>query len=343
MVEQNSPTPELKNLIENSNRILITSHISPDPDAICATLLMGKTLELGFPDKEVRMILEEEPNRDLSFLTGYKEIVFGNILKAAKDFRPGLFIILDAMNFQRVSRSDGAELKKLVTDELRAQLAIIDHHTDIGLEKSDVYINSHLPATAQEVYGLLFKSLELKKPEGYAQTALLGIVSDTARFKYENPAHRQTFEVVNELLDAGASIEALEYRLERYTRQQMAVFSVLSKYLIDSGKGYSYTYLDLADIGSSDSDAVKTACEIFTVQFIRNIENNYWGFIVYPEQVNGKTAYSVSLRSAAGTKDVSEIAGMLGGGGHRTAAGAKGIGANSAIEAIKKVQSVIDA
>ena len=200
--------------VEQSQKILITSHISPDPDAVCATLLMGTTLKINYPDKELWMVLEERPNRDLAFLASYDDIMFGDILEITKDLRPDLFIILDAMNFQRVSRSDGDKLKGLVTGELKAKLAIIDHHTKIGLEQSDIYMNNDYPATAQEVYDLLFKKLNLKKPEGYAQTALLGIISDTMRFKYKNPTHRLTFEVTNELLDAGASIEALEYRID---------------------------------------------------------------------------------------------------------------------------------
>ena len=343
MVEPQSQASDLKGLIEGSNRILVAAHISPDPDAFCAALLMGTTLKLNFPDKNTQIVLEEEPGRDLSFLTGYNDVKFGNVLGAAREIKPDLFIILDAMNFQRISRSDGDELKRLVEDELKAKLAILDHHTDIGLEKSDVYINSGLPATVQEVYRVLFRELNLKKPDGFAQTALLGIVSDTSRFKYDNPAHRQTFEIVSELLDAGASIENLEYRLERYTKQQMAFFGILAKNLTNSGNGYSFSYIDQADATSNGTEAVKAACEIFTDQFIRNIEGNYWGFIVYPEEIKGHLAYSVSLRSARGAKDVAGIAGKLGGGGHKSAAGAKGIKASNALEAVKKVQAVIDA
>jgi len=342
MVEQNSPTPELKNLIENSNRILITSHISPDPDAVCATLLMGTTLRLNFPDKSVQMVLEEEPNRDLSFLTGFGDLRFEDVLAVAQDFKPDLFIIVDAMNFQRVSRSEGVELKKLIAEELQAKLAIIDHHTQVGLEQSDIYVNNQLPATAQEIYDLLFKKASLDRPEGFAQTTLLGIISDTSRFKYKNPAHRQTFEIVSELIDAGASIEMLEYRLDRYTKRQIAVFSVLAKNLTDNGRGYTYSYIGKSDIDQSNMEDVKAACEIFTDQFIRNIGDNYWGFIVYPEDSNGRTTYSVSLRSVNDVQDVSEIAGKLGGGGHKAAAGAKGIEAINVMQAIEKIKRAVE-
>jgi nanoRNase/pAp phosphatase (c-di-AMP/oligoRNAs hydrolase) len=151
--------------------------------------------------------------------------------------------------------------------------------------------------------------------------------------------------VVSELLDAGASIEDLEFRLERYTKEQMTVFAVLARNLTDSGKGYSYSYIENGEFKHDDpraSGGLKAACEIFTDQFIRNIENNFWGFIVYPEEVNGQKAYSVSFRSVGGHQDVSEFAGKLGGGGHKAAAGAKGIVAESALAAVERVQSLID-
>lgn len=332
---------KFQQLLKPAEKILITSHISPDPDAVCATLVIGTTLKLNFPDKKVFMVLEEKPGRDLSFLSGFEDISFGNVLDATREYNPDLFIILDAMNFQRVSRSDNEQLEALVKDELKAKVAIIDHHTKLGLIDSSIYINSGLPATAQEAYRILFKELSMRKPEGFAQTTLLGIVSDTSRFKYINPKHRETFEAVSELLDAGASIEAQEYQLERYSKQQMDVFSILAKNSIDSREGYTYSYINGSEIESANGEAVKTACEIFTDQFIRNIENNYWGFIVYPEVVNGKESYSVSLRSVGDAKDVSEIAGRLGGGGHVAAAGAKGIKAKNASEAIEKVIQAI--
>ena len=66
---------QFKELVESANRILVTSHISPDPDAVCATLLVGRTLKLNFSDKEIRMVLEEKPSRDLLFLAGGKDVL----------------------------------------------------------------------------------------------------------------------------------------------------------------------------------------------------------------------------------------------------------------------------
>ena len=144
-------TKKFRKLLNSSRKILITSHISPDPDAVCSVLLLGTTLQLNFPDKKIAMVLEEKPARDLSFLNGYKKIEFNNVLSITKKLRPELIIIVDAMNYERVSRSEGAKMRKLIQKDLDAGLMIIDHHTEVGLEPSDLYINNHLPATVQEI------------------------------------------------------------------------------------------------------------------------------------------------------------------------------------------------
>ncbi|MBI2285210.1 DHH family phosphoesterase [Candidatus Saccharibacteria bacterium] len=343
MEEQKKQYLEFQHFVENSKKILITSHISPDPDAVCSTLLLGRSLKLEYPSKNIEMVIEEQPARDISFLEGYGDIKFNKLLEIAKEIKPDLIIIADAMNYERVSRSDGAAIRELAREELGSKLIIIDHHTEIGLESSNLYINNHLPATVQEIYELLFNSLGLEKPSGFAEATLLGIITDTSRFKYDNPKHRQTFGLVSDLLDAGASIESLEYRLDRYSILQMKAVANLSKNITDSGRDYSYSFIDddLKKDASKNPDDFKMACEEFTNGYVRNIDNNYWGFIVYPEFVNGDTVYSVSFRSVGGHKDVSLIAGMLGGGGHKAAAGAK-FSAKNIEDALDKVRQAVE-
>ncbi len=333
---------QFAHLLDKSERILITSHISPDPDAISSVLLLGTTLRLNYPDKQIEMVLEEASNHDLSFLESYDKITQQPLNKAITDFKPDLFIMVDAMNVERNTRTGAAAVREFLAHNKVKQI-IIDHHEEIGRDQVDLYINDRLPATAQQVYQLCFDDLKLQKPNKYAQTALLGIVADTSRFKYDNPAYKKTFRVVERLLDDGASIEALENRLERYTQAQMLVFSNLAKNVHVSDKGYTYSYIDDDFVQKvTDQPAFKTACELFTSRFMRNIEANEWGFLVYPEPANGQKAYSVSFRSANKVRDVAELAGKLGGGGHKRAAGTKGIKAKTVEEAVKKVEAVIE-
>ena len=341
------PAEQLEKLLDNAQRILITSHVSPDPDAVSSVLLLGTALEKNLPNKQIKMVLEEKPARDISFLQDYAKLQFQPLLVATEELKPDLFIIVDAMSFERVSRTAGAELRKLVLEKLTAKLVIIDHHEQLGVDKADVYINNRRPATAQEIYELIEK-LKLKMPTGYAQTTLLGIISDTARHKFDNPVHRQTYRVVSDLLDAGASIEELENKTDRYSKPQLEVLAELIKNVADSGKGYTYSYLSddftrqwLA--ATKSKDAFKLGVEEFTNNYLRKFADNHWGFVVYPDIAAGDKTYGVSLRAASGVKDVAALAAKLGGGGHKAAAGAHSLKASSVEAVIKKVQAAIEA
>ncbi|MBA3757725.1 DHH family phosphoesterase [Candidatus Saccharibacteria bacterium] len=332
-------------LLLSSQTVLITSHISPDPDAVSSALLLATTLQQNYPEKVIKIILEEEPTQDLSFLAGYVQIKFQPLTDSLEKIRPDLLILLDAGAFKRVSRNDSDQVKGFVQQH-NVKTIVIDHHEAEGKDIVDVYINNKRPATAEEVYVLCFDDLKLNKPKGYAQTALLGIISDTQRHKFDHPGYRETFRVVSELLDAGASIEKLENELESYNKNELEALSHLASNMKSSGKGYSYTFItdefaeEWRKAKKSHLD-LKKACELFGNQFIRNFENNKWGFLVYPDSVGGEGYYGVSFRSLVGVKDVAEVARQLGGGGHKPAAGAK-LTAKTTKDAIKQVTSLVD-
>ena len=336
---------ELNKLIKNSERIVITSHISPDPDAVSSVLLLGRILETNYPDKKNEMVMEEEPLSDLSFLQGYDLLKFTPVKQALVDLNADLFVIVDANSYDRVSRNEGEQIRSYVAkrkDDLRT--AIIDHHELDGREGVDVFINNKRPATAEEVCVLFFEQMHLKKPEGYAETALLGIISDTQRHRFDHPGYRETYRIVSDLLDAGASIEKLESKLEHYNKNELEAIAHLAAN-IASRDGYTYSFISdefLNEWQAQNKPVIdlKNAAELFVNKFIRNFEGNKWGFIVYPELVAGPGCWDVSFRALSGSQDVSAIARNLGGGGHKPAAGAK-IEAASVGEAIQKVQNVI--
>ena len=136
---------KFKKIIDSTPRILVTSHISPDPDALASVLLLGTTLKLNYPDKDVLMILEEEPE-GLEFLTGYKEVKFQSLIDALNSHKPDLFILLDAVNYERCSRNDGDAVRRYLKDN-KVATAIIDHHEPTGKDDTDVYIHQGSIAT----------------------------------------------------------------------------------------------------------------------------------------------------------------------------------------------------
>jgi phosphoesterase RecJ-like protein len=94
MTDISSHISKLKELLESSGKILITSHISPDPDSVSSMLLLGTTLELNYPDKQINIVSEELPD-DLEFLSGYSKIRKQPLIEAIEE--TDLIIMVDAM------------------------------------------------------------------------------------------------------------------------------------------------------------------------------------------------------------------------------------------------------
>jgi phosphoesterase RecJ-like protein len=339
-IKMSTLSEKLKELIESASNILITSHVSPDPDSICSILLLGTTLELNYPDKKINMISEELPD-NLDFLPGFVKIKSQPLQQSINSI--DLVIIVDAMNFGRCTRENSHELSDQVKNQ-QIPIAIIDHHEATGVEDNEVYINESYPAAVEQVFNTCFKDLEFKKPDGYGEITMTGLYSDTGGFTYLNGRYKETLNLIGELLDAGIKIEEIKNRLYQYSEEQMKVVAELAKNISHSAD-YSYTYLSdefVSDYSGSGKlpGPMHTATKIFTDNFIRNIEERMWGFIIYKDARLGNNLYSVSLRSIGGNPDVSSIASKLDGGGHKAASGAK-VSAGSVEEAIQKVQSVI--
>ncbi len=334
---------EFKQLIEASSKILVTSHISPDPDAVCSAVLLGTALVQNFSDKTVTIALEEQPSQDLGFVSGYEKIQFGDLMAAVSETKPDLIVIVDANNFSRCSRKGGETIASYIVDN-GVKTAIIDHHEPRDRFEADFYINQGSPACTQDVYEICFGHLGMLKPDGWAETTMLGIVADTARFHYENPRHEATFRVVDQLIEAGASVEQAEARLSSYSLGCMkTVGELIANTIIDNGMTYSYIsdkFTDMLKAHDITKEDLKNGCDVFNNGYMRYIGGSQWGFIVYPEIGQLPKLYSVSFRSAAGIRDVSEVAARLGGGGHKPAAGAK-IEASSVQAALNIVKAAL--
>ena len=330
----------LLNLIKQADRILVTSHVSPDSDALTSLLLAGLTLAQNFPDKEVNMTLEDRI-KSHSYLPGYKQIHFIPLDQALNRYKPELIICLDGMNFDRFSRA--SEKVRDWVKENKPKIVIIDHHEDRSVEKNDLYINQGSPAVVQDIYELFFNGMKLNKPDGYPVLTLTGLFSDTGGFTYKNNRHSATFELIDELISVGGNLEEISASFANYSHDQMVALEELIKNLkVEAGYSYSYLSDDFVrqwvKSGKSYSDLSEAKAH-FVNSYVRNIEGNRWGFAVYPN--SSFETYDVSLRSQSDVRDVSKIAAKLGGGGHKPAAGQKGIKAKSAQEVVDMVLKAI--
>ena len=334
----NNIAKELNSLLNGSKRILITSHISPDGDSVSSSLLLNDILKLNFPDKKIVVSMEEEPF-GLKFLKNYEQIQYRPLSEAINAFQPDLMFILDANALHRVTR-----MPEMLQGKLNnVKLVVIDHHEGTHIPDAQLSINNSSPAVTLDIYQIFLEQLSLGKPEGYAQTALTGIYTDTGGFVHQNFNFKLVFEVVPKLIKDGADIEKVANRLNTISQKGL---KVLIELLSNTKFHDNYTYSFISDKTAIEQnyEAMVQAAEAFRTNFLRNIEGRPWGFIVYKDVMAPPGTYSVSLRSLNGEKDVSKIASGLGGGGHKPAAGAKiEVGSvQQAIDLVKQAISSVD-
>lgn len=301
----------IKKVIENSKRILITSHKNCDQDGISSALATKLIIEKNFSNKEILVNIESELQKNISFLKGFEEIEKENLFEKVNIFKPNLIIFTDSSSFSRFT-SKNFDLEKYKT-------ILIDHHKTPVDFKVDFHYNNHRTSCAQEVFQLFIKEMKLDFDSDIAEVILTGMIFDTGVFVYENHAFRETATVVADLVEKGGVIEKILSFKDVYTEKDFEVFTELNKNLVVK-KTFVYSFITESFFRNSNlkPEEYKNAYQKWGELFLKNINGCKWGFIVRP---NYEKTYSVTLRSTAGSQNVRLIAEQFGGGGHNNAAG----------------------
>ena len=292
---------EILKEIENSEKIVILTHESPDGDAVGSCLALKLALEsLG---KESDIIIPEYAEI-FKFLPGTKDI------KESSDIeRYDLAISLDCATLKRLMGNEYFENAK--------KTIVIDHHGSNSMYGDFNYVNPVSPACSEILAGMFdYYNINITKEIG--SCLLTGIITDTGGFKY--PATTaETFEFTAELLRKGVNVSEIYRRvLQTVSRAHFELAKRVMDRLeiLEDGKiTFSYIYKkDEEEVGAKPGDhegLVEIGRDIDGVEvsiFIRQSE---------PE----KDEYKVSLRSTEYV-NVSDVCLMFGGGGHPRAAGA---------------------
>jgi phosphoesterase RecJ-like protein len=195
----------------------------------------------------------------------------------------------------------------------------IDHHHDNTRFGTVNHVVDDASCTAEIVWDLM-NALGLR-PEGDVAAALyVGLVTDTGRFSYENTGPRAHL-MASDLIAAGVDVQAIYRRL--YEEMPYAKLQLLARALTRTERHADgrlivsrLTADDYVETGSEEgySEGV--------VDHLRSVEGAKMAALVRTRVAPGRAGdRKVSLRATDDDVDVSAIARMQGGGGHRRAAG----------------------
>jgi phosphoesterase RecJ-like protein len=194
----------------------------------------------------------------------------------------------------------------------------VDHHHDNTRFGTVNLVDVNASCTAEIVYDLVgLLGVELT-PE-IANALYVALITDTGKFMYENTDAR-SHRMAAGLIEAGVEVNDVYRRL--YEHAPIEKLKLLARALegielLDDGR-LAVTYI------SSDDYAATGASEALTegvIDHLRTIDGTAAAAVVRDQGEGGRAARKVSMRSTDGSVDVSAIARVHGGGGHRRAAG----------------------
>lgn len=304
--------PQILDLINHSNHILLHCHPSPDPDSIGSVLAVSLALKsLG---KNVTVISgDSEPPKSLSFLPGFSEIIPKNYLEInPADF--DLFLILDSSNTDMITKKGQVKFPETL------KAVVIDHHaSNVGFGQINL-IEADYPATAQIVYELL-KAWQLEITSEIARCLILGLYSDTGGFQYLTFSPDLTLRVASELARIYSDYPKDIFNLDNNNTPGRILFEGLA---LSSIKLYFNDKVAISEVHLKDWHDKGIKVEDTQKSDIANKLKSVVGWeigIIFIEAEKNKINIGLRTREAD-TYDLSKLAASLGGGGHKAAAGA---------------------
>ena len=288
------------------DRFLLTAHEGPDGDALGSLLGLHKVLTQLGKDSVMFMAAKEFPLPiEYRFLP--LEEVFH---EPPADMADRTVVFLDCGNIDRVP-----------VDWLTGggnDIINIDHHHDNTRFGDINLVEVGASCTAEIVYDLALLLGAKITPE-IAAALYVGLITDTGKFMYEN-TNAHTHRVAADLIDAGVSVDDTYRRL--YENVPLEKLRLVSRAL-DGISSHCDGALAISYITTADYEATGAGEEMTEglIDHLRSIEGVKVAAVVRDLGNRGRAARKVSLRSSAGEVDVSAIARLNGGGGHKRAAG----------------------
>jgi phosphoesterase RecJ-like protein len=288
------------------DRFLLTAHEGPDGDALGSLLGMHKVLTQLGKDSVMFMAAKEFPLPiEYRFLP--LEEVFH---EPPADMADRTVIFLDCGNIDRMP------VEWLTSGD--NDIINIDHHHDNTCFGDINLVQVGSSCTAEIVYDLA-RLLGVRITPEIAAALYVGLITDTGKFMYEN-TNAHTHRVAADLIDAGVNVDDTYRRL--YEHVPLEKLRLVSRAL-EGIERYCDNRLVVSYITAADYEATGAGEEMTEglIDYLRSIDGTKVAAVIRDLGNRGRAARKVSLRSSAGDVDVSAIARLNGGGGHKRAAG----------------------
>ncbi len=290
----------IEKMLEGAATLAIAGHERPDGDCIGSCMGLYLYLKRNMPELAVDVFLEE-PQEVFSYIQDLDKVQ--TVYDPEKSY--DIFLTLDVSSLERVGVAGGYREKAVKT-------ICIDHHiTNPGIGMINV-IDAEASSSCEVLYDLLDHK---KIDKAIAEALYTGIIHDTGVFQYVN-TRPQTMKIAAALIEKEIDFSwIIEHSFyEKSHSQERILGRVLerSRLYLDGAVIVGVAHKeDMEEFGIAAKEMDGVVSQLRLTKGIRV------AVLLYPVSESG---YKVSLR-AKGEVDVSEVAGVFGGGGHVQAAG----------------------
>ncbi|HBB66044.1 MAG: hypothetical protein A2X28_07455 [Elusimicrobia bacterium GWA2_56_46] len=294
---------KLEEIIVAGGSFFLAGHLNPDGDTLGSMLAISSVLRrLG---KKVYLFSSDPVPENLGFLPHAGSIRIGRVPQKK---RFDAAILLECSTPAR-----GGDLSSVLKHA--GKVVNIDHHKTSELYGDVNIVEPHSSSTAEIIYRL-FYSMNVHITKTEAACLYVGIVTDTGRFHFPATSPR-TLEVASRLLETGFKFSRINDLL--YASKSAPALKILGRALesLELLSGGRVAVMTLRTSDFTDFDAAPEHTE--------NVIN--YGMMapgvklaVLFREEEGRIG--VTFRSR-GHADVSSLAKIFGGGGHKNASGCK--------------------
>ena len=302
---------DIKDLLLDKSKILITTHVNPDGDAIGSSLgLYNFLIKLGH---EVIVVVPNDYPDYLKWMKSDKKILnfsdnTDKVQKLINDIQ--IIFCLDFNNLSRIN-----ELGKLI-EKSNAKKILIDHHLNPDDFYDFKYHDVNASATAELVYDLISFIDDNLIDKDISDCIYTGILTDTGSFRFSSTTSK-VHRIIAKLLDAGVKSEKIGkkiYESNSFDKLKLLGYSLSEKLEIICNGKVAYIVLTRKDLLNHNYRKGDT-------EGIVNYALSILGVNMAVLIIETKDRIKFSFRSS-GNFSVNKFANKyFNGGGHKNAAG----------------------
>ncbi|MCQ2199604.1 MAG: DHH family phosphoesterase [Paludibacteraceae bacterium] len=302
-----------KENILDASKIVITTHVSPDGDAMGSSLALSQFLQgLG---KAVAVIIPNDMPDFLKWLPGADDVV---VYEKNKDMAEKLIAESDlimALDFNELHRIEGMAVP---VADAKAKKVLVDHHINPGHFADVVISYPEMTSTAEMVFRLICRMGYASDIDAVIGTCIYtGMMTDTGCFTY-NSKSAEIYIIIAELIKKGINKDLIYQKVfynfseNRYRLQGHLLSKKMKIY-----HEYGLSVMSLSKDEKTDFEFQKGDTEGFV-----NIPLSIKGviFSVFFKEEEDKVKMSFRSVSPLVVNDIASE--LFGGGGHANAAGA---------------------